>query len=168
MLAQVPEVPARPIVADEPVPDDPGAQTANILAKIDRYLNEAGSDRSRMLTATIWLSDVSYYDAMNAVWDPWVPEDAAPARACETSAGQGGSCPSSTAVSLPWPLPVAPSEPKSSHFTRAVLASRPSAASRSVNIRAARIGPTVCELLGPMPILKRSKTEMAMTGGSSV
>ena len=70
------------IVADEPVPDDPGAQTANILAKIDRYLNEAGSDRSRMLTATIWLSDVSYYDAMNAVWDPWVPEDAAPARAC--------------------------------------------------------------------------------------
>ena len=70
------------IVADEPVPEDPGAQTANILAKIDRYLLEAGSDRSRMLTATIWLSDVSYYDAMNAMWDPWVPEGAAPARAC--------------------------------------------------------------------------------------
>ena len=46
----------------------------------------------------------------------------------------------STALSLPWPLPVAPSEPKSSHFTRAVRSSTPSAASRSVNIRAARIG----------------------------
>jgi hypothetical protein len=78
-----------------------------------------------------------------------------------------GSCParpSSTALSLPWPLPVAPSEPYSSALTRAVRAMSPSCARRSANMRAARIGPTVCELLGPMPILKRSKTETAIRG----
>jgi enamine deaminase RidA (YjgF/YER057c/UK114 family) len=70
------------LVADDPVPEDAGAQTASILAKIDRYLAEAGTDRTRMLSATIWLSDIAHYDAMNAHWDPWVPEDCAPARAC--------------------------------------------------------------------------------------
>jgi enamine deaminase RidA (YjgF/YER057c/UK114 family) len=35
-----------------------------------------------MLSATIWLSDIKYYDDMNAVWDTWVPKGAAPARAC--------------------------------------------------------------------------------------
>ena len=70
------------IVADEPVPEDAGAQTRNILAKIDAFLKEAGSDRNSMLSATIWLSDIAPYDAMNAEWDPWVPEGAAPARAC--------------------------------------------------------------------------------------
>lgn len=73
------------IVADEPVPEDAGAQTASILARIDSLLKEAGSDRSRMLSATIWLSDMAHYDAMNAVWDPWVPEGCAPARACVES-----------------------------------------------------------------------------------
>jgi len=70
------------IVADEPVSEDPGAQTANILAKIDRFLAEAGSNRSSMLSATIWLSDIAYYDAMNREWDAWVPEGCAPGRAC--------------------------------------------------------------------------------------
>jgi enamine deaminase RidA (YjgF/YER057c/UK114 family) len=73
------------IVADEPVPDDPGAQTANILTKIDRFLAEAGSNRSSMLSATIWLSDMAYYDAMNKEWDAWVPEGCAPGRACVES-----------------------------------------------------------------------------------
>lgn len=73
------------IVADEPVPDDAGAQTENILMKIDRFLQEAGSDRTRMLSATIWLADIGHYNAMNAVWDAWVPEGCAPARACVES-----------------------------------------------------------------------------------
>lgn len=73
------------IVADEPVPEDAGAQTRNILQKIDGFLREAGSDRSHMLSATIWLSDIAHYDAMNAEWDPWVPEGCAPARACVES-----------------------------------------------------------------------------------
>ena len=38
--------------------------------------------RSRLLTATIWLKDILTFDEMNAVWDAWVPEGQAPARAC--------------------------------------------------------------------------------------
>jgi enamine deaminase RidA (YjgF/YER057c/UK114 family) len=69
------------IVADHPVADA-AAQTGQILDKIDQYLKEAGSDKTKMLSATIWLSDIRYYDEMNSVWDKWVPKDAAPARAC--------------------------------------------------------------------------------------
>ncbi|MCY1446196.1 hypothetical protein D9M71_627480 [compost metagenome] len=74
------------------------------------------------------------------------------------TSGCSPSRPSSTALSLPWPLPVAPSEPYSSALTLAVRASRPSRRSPSAKRAAARIGPTVCELEGPMPILNRSKT----------
>src|SRR5262245_56906503 len=77
-----------------------------------------------------------------------------------TVAGSSPSRPRMTARSLPWPLPVKPRLPNSSIFTLAVPASWPSCASRSANRRAARIGPTVCEDDGPMPILKISKTEM--------
>jgi enamine deaminase RidA (YjgF/YER057c/UK114 family) len=69
------------IVADDPVPDA-RKQTEQILAQIDRLLAEAGSDKSRILTATIWLSDMRYYEALNSAWDAWVPADAKPARAC--------------------------------------------------------------------------------------
>ena len=69
------------IVADHPVADA-AAQTGQILDKIDQYLREAGSDKTKMLSTTIWLSDIRYYDEMNSVWDKWVPKDAAPARAC--------------------------------------------------------------------------------------
>lgn len=69
------------IVADDPVPDAK-QQTEQILAQIDRLLAEAGTDKRRILTATIYLSDMRHYDALNAVWDPWVPQDAKPARAC--------------------------------------------------------------------------------------
>ena len=66
--------------------DAPGAsaaeQTRDILARIDGYLAEAGTDKTRLLSATIWLSDIRYYDEMNEVWDAWVPEGQAPARAC--------------------------------------------------------------------------------------
>jgi enamine deaminase RidA (YjgF/YER057c/UK114 family) len=70
------------MVARDPVPEDPAAQTRDILAQIDQHLAEAGSDRSRILMATIWLADIAHYDAMNGVWDAWVPEGHAPARAC--------------------------------------------------------------------------------------
>ncbi len=69
------------IVADHPVPDVAG-QTGQILDKIDQYLRECDSDKTKMLSATIWLSDIRYYDEMNSVWDKWVPQGAAPARAC--------------------------------------------------------------------------------------
>lgn len=69
------------IVADDPVPDAK-RQTEQILGQIDRLLAEGGSDKSRILTATIWLSDIRHYGAMNEAWDPWVMQGATPARAC--------------------------------------------------------------------------------------
>ena len=63
-----------------------GEQTADILARIDELLAEAGTDKSQALSATIWLSDISAFAEMNAVWDAWVPEGCAPARACGESA----------------------------------------------------------------------------------
>lgn len=58
------------------------AQTTDILAKIDKLLAEAGSDKAQILQAVIWLSDMSYFAEMNQVWDAWVPEGQTPARAC--------------------------------------------------------------------------------------
>lgn len=57
-------------------------QTESCLARVDELLKEAGSDRKNILQAVVWLSDMSYFAEMNAVWDAWVPEGFAPARAC--------------------------------------------------------------------------------------
>lgn len=57
-------------------------QTQDCLDKIDALLGEAGSDNSRILQAVIWLADMADFEEMNAVWDAWVPEGQAPARAC--------------------------------------------------------------------------------------
>lgn len=59
-----------------------GEQMKNILERIDGLLGEAGSDSSKLLSATIWLADMRDFDAINAVWDAWVPKGAAPGRAC--------------------------------------------------------------------------------------
>ncbi len=56
-------------------------QTATILAKIDTLLAEAGSDKTRILSATIWLASMDDFAAMNAVWDAWVAPGHTPARA---------------------------------------------------------------------------------------
>lgn len=56
-------------------------QTKDILARIDELLKEARSDKSKILSATIWLTDMSTFPEMNAVWDKWVVEGATPARA---------------------------------------------------------------------------------------
>ena len=69
------------IVADHPIPDA-AAQTGQILDQIDKLLAECGSDKSKLLMATIWLADVRYYDEMNSVWDKWVVQGQTPARAC--------------------------------------------------------------------------------------
>ena len=57
-------------------------QTKDILGKIDALLAEAGSDKSKILQAIIWLKSMDDFAEMNAVWDAWVPEGNAPARAC--------------------------------------------------------------------------------------
>lgn len=61
---------------------DIAAQTASLLAGVDRLLAEAGSDKSRLLMVTVYLADLADYDGMNAVWDAWLPEGSAPTRAC--------------------------------------------------------------------------------------
>jgi len=57
-------------------------QTASMLEKVDDLLLEAGSDREHLLSATIYIRDMKDFAAMNEVWDSWVPEGHAPARAC--------------------------------------------------------------------------------------
>lgn len=57
-------------------------QTEDCLQRVDALLEKAGSSRQQILQAVIWLSDMAYFQEMNAVWDAWVPEGHAPARAC--------------------------------------------------------------------------------------
>jgi enamine deaminase RidA (YjgF/YER057c/UK114 family) len=68
------------VVADDLTPSV-GDQTRQILAKIDRLLATVGSDKTRILKANIWLSDIRRFDEMNAEWDAWVAPGQPPARA---------------------------------------------------------------------------------------
>jgi enamine deaminase RidA (YjgF/YER057c/UK114 family) len=56
-------------------------QTREILATIDNYLAQAGTDKSRILSATIYITDMANFAEMNAVWDAWVVAGATPTRA---------------------------------------------------------------------------------------
>ena len=56
-------------------------QAQTIVAQIDALLAEAGTDRSNLLSATIWLADMADFAEMNAVWDAWIGGRNAPARA---------------------------------------------------------------------------------------
>jgi enamine deaminase RidA (YjgF/YER057c/UK114 family) len=57
-------------------------QTRDCLARIDALLGRAGSSRQKILQAIVWLADMDDFNEMNGVWDEWVPEGCAPARAC--------------------------------------------------------------------------------------
>ena len=57
-------------------------QTRDCLKRIETLLEQAGSGPQHILQAIIWLSDMAYFDEMNAVWNAWVPVGHAPARAC--------------------------------------------------------------------------------------
>ncbi len=65
--------------------DSVADQTRTCLEKVETYLAEAGTDKTRILQTTIWLADIADFAAMNEVWDAWVPEGHAPARACGES-----------------------------------------------------------------------------------
>jgi enamine deaminase RidA (YjgF/YER057c/UK114 family) len=56
-------------------------QTREILERIDRLLAAAGTDKSKLVTANIWLSDIATFQEMNSVWDAWVDPANTPARA---------------------------------------------------------------------------------------
>ena len=60
----------------------PAEQTKDILARIDALLKGAGTDKSRLLSAVIWLASIADYNEMNSVWDVWTAPGCSPARAC--------------------------------------------------------------------------------------
>jgi enamine deaminase RidA (YjgF/YER057c/UK114 family) len=68
------------------VPDDMSldliGQAGQVLTKIDVLLAEAGSDRSRILTAQVWLRTMDDFAAFNSVWDAWVVQGSTPTRCC--------------------------------------------------------------------------------------
>ena len=69
------------IVARENAGKSVTEQTREILATIDRYLADAGTDKGKLLSANIWLTDIATFNEMNAVWDAWVAPGHTPARA---------------------------------------------------------------------------------------
>jgi enamine deaminase RidA (YjgF/YER057c/UK114 family) len=68
------------------VPDDMNldiaGQAGQVLAKIDDLLKQAGTDKSRVLTAQVWLRTMEDFAAFNAVWDAWVVKGQTPTRCC--------------------------------------------------------------------------------------
>lgn len=69
------------IVADAPTGKNTGEQTRDILRQIDGFLAKAGTDKSKLLSANIWITDMASFAEMNAVWDAWVAPRNTPARA---------------------------------------------------------------------------------------
>lgn len=67
-------------VASDPSADVAG-QTRQILGEIDRLLAAAGTDKTQILSTTIYLADIATFGEMNSVWDAWVPQGHLPARA---------------------------------------------------------------------------------------
>jgi len=65
----------------EDTTQDAQGQTAQVLATIDQLLAQAGSDKTRILSAQIFLPDMSDFAAMNRAWEAWVPAGKTPARA---------------------------------------------------------------------------------------
>ena len=69
------------VVANNAAGESVTKQTQDVLSIIDRHLAKAGSDKSKLLTATIYITDMKTFAEMNAVWDGWVSAGNTPARA---------------------------------------------------------------------------------------
>ena len=69
------------IVADNPKGKSVKEQTQDILGQIEGFLKKAGTDKSKLLSANIWITDMAEFAEMNAVWDAWVAPGHTPARA---------------------------------------------------------------------------------------
>ncbi len=69
-------------VVAEDLKKDVKGQTKEVLAEIDRLLAKAGTSKSKVLSATIWVTDIRNRAAMNEVWSKWVDPKNLPARAC--------------------------------------------------------------------------------------
>ena len=69
------------VVAREAAGKNVTEQTKEILASIDGYLAQAGTDKTKILSTNIWLADIGTFAEMNAVWDSWISQGNTPARA---------------------------------------------------------------------------------------
>jgi enamine deaminase RidA (YjgF/YER057c/UK114 family) len=64
---------------------DVRVQTKKVLASIDGLLEKAGTDKSKLLTAYVWLADMQDFEEHNAIWNEWVDRQNAPVRFCVQS-----------------------------------------------------------------------------------
>ena len=76
-------------VAEKTVGKSVKEQTQDILAQIDATLKEAGTDKTKVIKANIWLTDIKTWAQMNEAWDAWVVPGQTPARACIEALLQG-------------------------------------------------------------------------------
>jgi hypothetical protein len=107
-----------------------------------------------MIRSVFSLKPISCWPCRRIFFSPRMRSSAAGMMSGSILFGQWPSSPISTALSVPWPRPVRASEPNTSARMRATSCRRPASARWcSTKRAAARIGPTVCEELGPMPIL---------------
>jgi enamine deaminase RidA (YjgF/YER057c/UK114 family) len=69
------------VVADSPKGKSMAEQTTSILSQIDGFLAMAGTNKTKLLSANIWVTDMAHFAEMNSVWDAWVSPGNTPARA---------------------------------------------------------------------------------------
>ena len=72
-------------VTPNPIVGDIKAQTAQVLRRVDALLRLAGTDKSRLLSAQVWIADMRLFEDHNVVWNQWVDPANAPVRACLTT-----------------------------------------------------------------------------------
>ena len=72
-------------VTPDPVVGDIKTQTAQVLRRVDELLRLAGTDKSRLLSAQVWIADMRLFEDHNSVWNEWVDPANAPVRACLTT-----------------------------------------------------------------------------------
>src|SRR6266446_4598959 len=72
-------------VTPNPIVGDIKTQTAQVLRRVDELLKLAGTDKSRLLSAQVWIADMRLFEDHNAVWNEWVDPANAPVRACLTT-----------------------------------------------------------------------------------
>jgi len=78
------------VVADKAAGKSVKEQTTDILEQIDATLAKAGTDKTKIIKAIVWLTDMDTWAEMNTAWDPWVAPGATPCRAAVESAKLAG------------------------------------------------------------------------------
>jgi enamine deaminase RidA (YjgF/YER057c/UK114 family) len=73
-------------ITPNPIEGDIKAQTQNVLGRIDELLQLAGTDKTRLLSAQVWIADMRLFADHNSAWNDWIDPANAPVRACLTTA----------------------------------------------------------------------------------